>query len=46
MTLVKSTRDQESFRGWGDAKDGLEVTLAVRSLKMRPVRTSFESPWQ
>jgi hypothetical protein len=29
-----------------DAKYGLEVPVAVRSLKMRPVRTSFESPWQ
>jgi hypothetical protein len=29
-----------------DAKYGLEVPLAVRSLKMSPVRTSFESPWQ
>jgi len=29
-----------------DAKYGLEVAVAVRSLKMRPVRTSFESPWQ
>jgi len=29
-----------------DAKYGREVPLAVRSLKMRPVRTSFESPWQ
>src|SRR5271156_3410212 len=29
-----------------DAKYGLEVSVAVRSLKMSPVRTSFESPWQ
>jgi putative transposase len=29
-----------------DAKYGLEVPAAVRSLKMSPVRTSFESPWQ
>jgi transposase InsO family protein len=29
-----------------DAKYGLEVPAAVRSLKMDPVRTSFESPWQ
>src|SRR6202047_2060311 len=29
-----------------DAKYGLEVRAAVRSLKMSPVRTSFESPWQ
>jgi transposase InsO family protein len=29
-----------------DAKFGLEVPVAVRSLKMRPVRTSFGSPWQ
>ena len=29
-----------------DAKYGLEVLAAVRSLKMSPVRTSFESPWQ
>ena len=29
-----------------DAKYGWEVPMAVRSLKMRPVRTSFESPWQ
>ena len=27
-----------------DAKYGLEVPVAVRSLKMSPVRTSFESP--
>ena len=26
--------------------NGLEVLVAVRSLKMSPVRTSFESPWQ
>jgi hypothetical protein len=29
-----------------DAKYGLEVPAAVRSLRMSPVRTSFESPWQ
>jgi transposase InsO family protein len=29
-----------------DGKYGLEVPAAVRSLKMQPVRTSFESPWQ
>jgi len=29
-----------------DAKYGLEVPRAVRSLKMSPVRTSFASPWQ
>src|ERR1035437_1708034 len=29
-----------------DAKYGLDVLVAVRSLKMSPVRTSFESPWQ
>jgi putative transposase len=29
-----------------DGKYGLEVTDAVRSMKMNPVRTSFESPWQ
>jgi len=29
-----------------DAKYGFEVPVAVRSLKMRPVRTSFGSPWQ
>jgi hypothetical protein len=29
-----------------DAKYGLEVPIAVRSLKMDPVQTSFESPWQ
>ena len=29
-----------------DAKYGLEVPVAVRSLKMSPVRTSFDSPWQ
>ena len=29
-----------------DAKYGLEVPRAVRSMKIRPVRTSFESPWQ
>ena len=29
-----------------DSKYGAEVPAAVRSLKIRPVRTSFESPWQ
>jgi len=29
-----------------DAKYGLEVPSAVRSLRASPVRTSFESPWQ
>ena len=29
-----------------DAKYGLEVPAAVRSLTLSPVRTSFESPWQ
>jgi putative transposase len=29
-----------------DAKYGLDVLVAVRFLKMSPVRTSFESPWQ
>jgi putative transposase len=29
-----------------DAKYGLEVSVAIRSLKMGPVRTSCESPWQ
>jgi transposase InsO family protein len=29
-----------------DAKYGLEVPTAIRSLKMSPIRTSFESPWQ
>jgi hypothetical protein len=29
-----------------DAKYGLEIPTAVRSLKMSPVRTAFESPWQ
>src|SRR5229473_336052 len=29
-----------------DAKYGLEVLAAVRSLMVNPVRTSFESPWQ
>lgn len=29
-----------------DAKVGREVSVAVRSLKMSPVRMSFESPWQ
>ena len=29
-----------------DAKYGLEVPIAVRSMSFTPVRTSFESPWQ
>jgi putative transposase len=29
-----------------DAKYGLEVPLAVRSMAIRPLRTSFQSPWQ
>ena len=29
-----------------DAKYGMEVPVAVRCLKMSPVRTFFESPWQ
>jgi putative transposase len=29
-----------------DVKYGLEIPTAVRSLKMSPVRISFESPWQ
>jgi putative transposase len=29
-----------------DGKYGAEVPAAVRSLKIRPIRTSFESPWQ
>ena len=29
-----------------DAKYGLEVPIAVRSMAMRPIRTSFRSPWQ
>ena len=29
-----------------DGKYGLEVSAAVRSLNVNPVRTSFESPWQ
>jgi putative transposase len=29
-----------------DAKYGLEVSTAVRSLKIEPVRTCFGSPWQ
>ena len=29
-----------------DAKYGWEVSKTVRSLKIKPVRTSFESPWQ
>jgi transposase InsO family protein len=29
-----------------DAKYGLEVRIAVRSMAIRPIRTSFRSPWQ
>ena len=29
-----------------DGRYGIEVPAAVRSLKIKPVRTSFESPWQ
>jgi hypothetical protein len=29
-----------------DAKYGLEVLVAVRSMNICPVRTSFQSPWQ
>jgi putative transposase len=29
-----------------DAKYGREVPVAVRYLKISPIRTSFESPWQ
>jgi putative transposase len=29
-----------------DSKYGLEVPIAVRSLQIDPVRTSFEGPWQ
>src|ERR1700674_3267636 len=29
-----------------DAKYGLEVPVAVRSMAMKPVRTSRQSPWQ
>src|SRR3984893_3385361 len=29
-----------------DAKYGLQVPAAVRSLSVSPIRTSFESPWQ
>jgi len=29
-----------------DAKYGLEVPIVVRSMNIRPVRTSFQSPWQ
>jgi putative transposase len=29
-----------------DAKYGSEVPIAVRSMAIRPVRTSFQSPWQ
>jgi putative transposase len=29
-----------------DGKYGLEVPIVVRSMNIRPVRTSFQSPWQ
>jgi len=29
-----------------DSKNGLEVPLAMRAMAMRPVHTSFRSPWQ
>ena len=29
-----------------NSENGLEVPVAVRSLRMSPVQTSFESPWQ
>jgi hypothetical protein len=29
-----------------DAKYGSEVPIAIRSMKIDPVRTSYESPWQ
>jgi putative transposase len=29
-----------------DGKYGVEIPVAVRALKMNPVRTSFENPWQ
>jgi len=29
-----------------DAKYGLEVPIVLRSMNIRPVRTSFQSPWQ
>ena len=29
-----------------DAKYGLEVPAAIRALRVNPLRTSFESPWQ
>jgi hypothetical protein len=29
-----------------DSKYGVEVPAAVRSLRIRPVRTTFKSPWQ
>jgi putative transposase len=29
-----------------DGKYGIEVPAAIRSLRIKPVRTSFESPWQ
>ena len=29
-----------------DGKYGREVPMAIRSMKIKPVRTSFESPWQ
>jgi hypothetical protein len=34
------------LHGNRDAKYGLEVPIAVRSMAIRPVRTSFQSPWQ
>ena len=29
-----------------DAKFGLEVPIAIRSMKINPVQTSYQSPWQ
>jgi hypothetical protein len=29
-----------------DGKYGLEVPIAVRSMAIQPIRTSFRSPWQ
>ena len=29
-----------------DAKYGLEVSAAIQSMKINPIQTSFESPWQ
>jgi putative transposase len=51
--IVQQLRDAFPFE-WAprslifdrDAKYGPELPVAVRSLKMSPVRTSFESPWQ